>query len=936
MDARLALATTPIIALLWAGIASYLVQKYSSDLAGAAQESRNLSYAFEENIRRTVEAIDTTVRGLRAARVHDPQHFDLGSWELASGLKRDLQLRIYLADRTGRIVASTVEPGAGPVSIADRDHFLRVQNATQDDLVISRAVIGRVSHRWTVQFVRRLTDAAGAFDGAVVVSLDPEFLARFHASLDNGRTALLLAGQDGFLRAAAPVSMEPLDTDLKQTPLMARIATAAQGTLEMSATADGIDRIYSWRRVDPYGLLVAVGMSRADALADFRSNFRGCVGIGICLTAVTLVVGMMLAHNRRDLMRSREILLAAVSNINQGLMVIDADRRVPVLNARAVELLGLPDELTKPGYLFDALLDWQVQAGEFEGVEAERVRTLVGAGGIVQGDSVYNRTRRNGMVLEIRTKALETGLAVRTFTDITEQQNNARVLADARDVAEAAVRARSEFLAVMSHEIRTPLNGVIGVAGLLEDMELGPTQREYVRLIRQSGDHLLVLINDIMDFSRLEADRVQLEETDFNPRELAQSVIGTFLSQASAKGLRLSAVAADTLPQAVSGDPGRLRQVLLNLISNAVKFTDEGWVRLTVTDEPAGDGPNGEPRHKLMFSVADSGIGMIPEAIERMFQEFTQMDGSISRRFGGSGLGLAICRRLVELMGGTIRVESQPNAGSTFRFDVCVKLARAPKVAAPEAAPNQEPGLRILLAEDNETNRLVALRVIERLGHQADTVGTGVAVIAALAQAQYDLVLMDVMMPEMDGITATRKIRAGETPDARIVIVGLTAGSSKEQLSACLQSGMNAVTTKPITIARLRSAIAEGFAAAGRGPVAKPPPPAMPRLQELAEMLGEEAVGEIVQAFIEDTQSNLATMRAAAAREDANTIYRCAHSVAGAARNVGAEALAARASMLEESVGSLSATRIMMEVAALQTDMDAALHMLSFWVAVDG
>jgi CheY-like chemotaxis protein/HPt (histidine-containing phosphotransfer) domain-containing protein len=287
-------------------------------------------------------------------------------------------------------------------------------------------------------------------------------------------------------------------------------------------------------------------------------------------------------------------------------------------------------------------------------------------------------------------------------------------------------------------------------------------------------------------------------------------------------------------------------------------------------------------------------------------------------------------------MGGTIRVESQPNAGSTFRFDVCVKLARAPKVAAPEAAPNQEPGLRILLAEDNETNRLVALRVIERLGHQADTVGTGVAVIAALAQAQYDLVLMDVMMPEMDGITATRKIRAGEAPDARIVIVGLTAGSSKEQLSACLQSGMNAVTTKPITIARLRSAIAEGFAAAGRGPVAKPPPPAMPRLQELAEMLGEEAVGEIVQAFIEDTQSNLATMRAAAAREDANTIYRCAHSVAGAARNVGAEALAARASMLEESVGSLSATRIMMEVAALQTDMDAALHMLSFWVAVDG
>jgi nitrogen-specific signal transduction histidine kinase len=330
----------------------------------------------------------------------------------------------------------------------------------------------------------------------------------------------------------------------------------------------------------------------------------------------------------------------------------------------------------------------------------------------------------------VRTKVLDRGLAVRTFTDVTDQERAAQVLAGARDAAEAAVHARSELLAVMTHEIRTPLNGVIGVAGLLETMELGPKQREYVRLIRQSGDHLLELINDILDFSRLEAERVELEEVDIDPRALIQGVIDMFLIQAGNKGLHLSAIVSDALPAVVAGDPGRLRQVLINLVGNALKFTEQGWVTLALTHEPETDS-----RVRLLFSVADSGIGIAPDAIDRMFQEFTQMDGSISRRFGGSGLGLAISRRLVELMGGSLTVESEPDKGSTFRFDVTVKLAQA---IVPAAAletvvePLAAAPLNILLAEDNPTNRLVAVRLLDRLGHRADTVGTGVDAIAAL------------------------------------------------------------------------------------------------------------------------------------------------------------------------------------------------------------
>jgi len=330
---------------------------------------------------------------------------------------------------------------------------------------------------------------------------------------------------------------------------------------------------------------------------------------------------------------------------------------------------------------------------------------------------------------------------------------------------------------------------------------------------------------------------------------------------------------------------------------------------------------------RLLFSVADSGIGITPEGIERMFQEFTQVDGSISRRFGGSGLGLAICRRLVERMGGTIAVESRAGAGSIFRFDVTLKLASPEDAPVPvvDPAPAAEPRLRVLLAEDNPTNRLVALRLLQRLGHETYAVGTGVEVIAALALTRYDLILMDVMMPEMDGLTATRQIRAAERPDARIAIVGLTAGSGPANLTACLDAGMDAVTTKPVTLARLRAVIAEGRTVSGHRSAANGQAASTHRLKELARMLGDDALAEIIQAFTEDAQAHLATMRAAAARDDSNTIYRSAHSVAGAARNVGAEALAERAAAFEESVASLGATAIASEITAMQTDLDAAL-----------
>jgi signal transduction histidine kinase/DNA-binding response OmpR family regulator len=919
MRLRMILVMLPVIMPLWLGIAAFLNQKYHSVLAGAARDSRNLAYAFEENTQRAIEAIDTTLRAARTARAADPGHFNLAAWQQDIGPVLNQAIRLFIVDRQGNLLTNGRQ-----VNIADRPYFQAIRQQIDDTLYIGQPIVSRLSERWVVQLIRRITDANGNFDGLVIASLDPDFLSHFYHSLDISRGALMLVGTDGVVRAAAPNDIATIGADLSRKRLFTA-ATADFGTLRSHDTQDGIDRIYSWRRVHPYDLLVFVGMSTGDALTSYRRDLRGAVSIGIAATILAMLAGVLLDRHRRAVERSGEVLRAALENISQGLMVVDAARRVPVLNARAAELLGLPPHLMRPGISFDDLLNWQMESGEFG--SAETVAALVRQGGIEQGDSVYSRQRRNGTVLEIRTKTLNTGLAVRTYTDITEQERTASILAEARDAAEAAARARSEFLAVMSHEIRTPLNGVIGLAGLLEDMQLGPAQREYIRLIRESGDHLLELINDILDFSRLEASRVQLEEATFDPRTLVSAAVGMFRSQAGTKGLDLSATVQESVPQAVIGDPGRLRQVLINLLSNAIKFTDHGWVRVTLMHQQFDSDP---ATVRLLFSVADSGIGIAPSAIERMFAEFTQADGSISRRFGGSGLGLAISRRLVELMGGNITVESQPAAGSLFRF--AVTLGRADATAEAEASVTiptaAERRLRVLVAEDNPTNRLVALRLMERLGHNADAVENGAEAITELATNHYDLLLVDVMMPEIDGLTATRCIRSSEPPGTHLAIVGLTASSGTEALEACIAAGMDSVTTKPVTLARLRAAIAEGLANAGVVMQSAEAPPPMSRLRELAQELGEEAVREIAITFAEDAQLHLNVMRHAVDQADSQRIYLAAHSLKGAAQNVGATDLAARAAMLERDSSALGMDRIAAEVAAMQTDLDAVLHSL--------
>jgi signal transduction histidine kinase/DNA-binding response OmpR family regulator len=492
-----------------------------------------------------------------------------------------------------------------------------------------------------------------------------------------------------------------------------------------------------------------------------------------------------------------------------------------------------------------------------------------------------------------------------------------------RLVAESAVRSKSEFLATMSHEVRTPMNGVLGIAELLLDTPLNPKQRDYAETILRSGQALLEISNDILELSKIEAGKLELEMMPFDPVQVVNDVTALSSPRASAKGLSLVADVAADVPRDLIGDPNRLRQVLSNLVGNSLKFTVAGRIRIELKSVEKLEGES-----VLGFAIHDTGIGMTPEQLAKLFRPYSQAEASTTRRYGGTGLGLAISLRLVELMGGAFRVQSVPGEGSTFSFNIRCKLAEPGSARATTGSIplHRRFAGRVLLVEDNVVNRKVARATLEGFGLEVLEAENGSLALDLLERAQVDVVLMDMHMPVMDGLEATRRIRAAEASgkfNGHLPIIAMTANVLREAVDACRESGMDDFLPKPFQRQQMVDVLARFLVEASNEnspAVAAGPPPAAAALAAKSEASAapaidaeayqrlEQTMDDDLPALIEDFMSSttdlLAEIARAEAGQDPAALRRHAHTLKSSAAAVGAMHLSALALALEARASS--------------------------------
>jgi signal transduction histidine kinase/DNA-binding response OmpR family regulator len=639
--------------------------------------------------------------------------------------------------------------------------------------------------------------------------------------------------------------------------------------------------------------------------------------------------GAEAAAARADVERTREVLQTVLDNMSDGIVLFDKDLRVTFINQQLVKFQQYPTEVARPGVSVYDLLSFQAKRGDFGSAEDAELFVQDWAARVLKPEGHrYERRTASGRLIEFNFKPLEGGRLLVVSRDITELKEREEALAAAKEAAEiardaaemartqaeAANQAKSTFLATMSHEIRTPMNGVLGMVDVLERQGLNKVQRRTVSTIRDSAHALLHIIDDVLDFSKIEAGRLELEATPFSLRDLVEGALDTFRPQAVAKGLVLHAEIEAGSDDALLGDPTRVRQIVFNLLSNALKFTERGGVRVRVGAVPLGGGST-----RATLAVSDTGVGLGAEQLARLFQPFVQADSSTTRQFGGTGLGLSIVRRLAQLMDGDVAAESAPGAGSTFTVTLTLQEAPADSPLKSLLSPiarksvkltaRRGEGPRVLVVDDHPVNREVLVLQLKLLGIVADSAANGVDALAAWAPGRYAAVLADIHMPRMDGHELARQLRAAEANggSAPVPIVAVTANAMKGEEERCLASGMDAYLVKPVSIDRLRATLERWLPIQGEGTVGGPTDLSKPAAAidrgVLTAWLGKDraAINSLLGKFRETAIEVEREIDAASRTGDLATLAAAAHKLKGAAQAVGATGVGVAAAALEQA-----------------------------------
>lgn len=552
----------------------------------------------------------------------------------------------------------------------------------------------------------------------------------------------------------------------------------------------------------------------------------------------------------------------------------------------------------------------------------------------VEQELAVERDRDSAAALQRATTIVVVSLAV-AFTlfflsnfllqkEIASRKKIEIDLQEANKKALEASNLKSSFLANMSHEIRTPLNGIIGMSKLLEQTELNEKQIDFVDTIKTSSNSLLALINEILDISKIESGKLQLEDTNFELASLLKSAVSIVDFSAKAKGLQIATDVAPDVPGFLLGDPLRLRQVILNLLNNSIKFSERGTIHLRVTKKSAEDS-----KVDLLFEVIDQGVGLDPAIRNKLFQNFSQGDESTSRRYGGSGLGLAISKQIVQMMGGEIDVESIKGVGSRFFFNVILKVAKYDGVVQPtfDRLVFKELHGYILIAEDNRVNQKVVLEMVNLLGCRSKIVENGEGAIQALKDEEFNLVLMDGQMPIMDGYQATRLIRDGKAGESNrmVPILATTANAIKGDIEKCLEAGMNDYISKPISYDDLAFKI-EKWMTRGKRLIDES---AMKRIQQMEQKSGKTILKELVDIFSQDAPAAVAKMRELLVQKDIKGLSQAAHNLKSSSANLGALRLRELAERVERSKTDTTDEQIKLLLDSLEKELKFVLEDLA-------